>query len=76
MDPTRLAEIYAEARRHTAADVMTREVICVEEKEHVGHAAWLMAQRGLKHVPVLSDGALAGTITRADLIRMLAREGS
>lgn len=66
MDPTRLAEIYAEARRHTAADVMTREVIYVKEEEHVGHAAWLMAQRDLKHVPVLRNGALAGIITCAN----------
>ncbi len=75
VDPARLAEIYAEAHRHTAADVMTREVICVDVEDEIGHVAWLMAQRDLKHVPVLREGKLAGMLTRADVIRMLAREG-
>lgn len=75
VDPARLAEIYAEAHRHTAADIMTREVICVDVEDEIGHVAWLMAQRDLKHVPVLQEGKLAGMLTRADVIRMLAREG-
>jgi CBS domain-containing protein len=33
-----------------------------------------MAQRDLKRVPVLCDGMLVGIITRADLIRLLARK--
>ncbi|MBU4225850.1 MAG: CBS domain-containing protein [Chloroflexi bacterium] len=74
VDPARLAEIYEGARHHTAADVMTREVICVDVEDDVGHVAWLMAQRNLKRVPVLREGVLAGIITRADIIGMLARK--
>ena len=74
VDPTRLAEIYEGARHHTAADVMTREVICVDVEEDVGQVAWRMAQRNLKRVPVLREGVLAGIITRADIIGMLARK--
>lgn len=76
VDPARLAEIYAEAHRHTAADVMTCEVICVDVEDEIGHVAWLMAQRDLKHLPVLQGGKLAGMLTRADVIRMLARGAS
>jgi CBS-domain-containing membrane protein len=76
VDPARLAEIYAEAHRHMAADVMTREVVCVDVEDEIGHVAWLMAQRDLKHMPVLREGKLAGMITRADVIRMLAQGAS
>lgn len=74
VDPDRLTEIYEEARHHNAADVMTRQVICVDADDTVGHAAWLMAQNGLKRIPVLQDGVLTGIITRADVIRLLARD--
>jgi len=74
VDPARLAEIYEGARQHTAADVMTREVICVDAEDDVGHVAWLMAQRNLNRVPVFARCVLVGIITRADIIRLLARE--
>lgn len=74
VDPDRLTEIYEDARHHTAADVLTSDVVCVDVDDTVGHAAWLMAQRNIKRVPVLQNGALAGIITRADIIRLLARE--
>jgi CBS-domain-containing membrane protein len=76
VDPDKLAEIYVEAHHHTAADVMTQEVVCVKVDDEVGHIAWLMAERNLKRVPVLQDGILVGMITRADMIRMLARRES
>lgn len=74
VDSDRLAEIYEEARHHTAADVMTSDVVCVDVEDTMSHVAWLMAQRNIKRVPVLRDGVLAGIITRSDIIRLLARE--
>ncbi len=74
VDPEQLAEIYEDARHHTAADVMTSDVVCVDVEEPVGRVAWLMAQRNIKRVPVLQDGVLVGIITRADIIRRLARD--
>lgn len=74
VDPDRLTEIYEGARHHTAADVMTTEVVCVDVEDTVGHAAWLMAQRNIKRIPVLENGKLAGIISRADIIRLLARD--
>jgi CBS domain-containing protein len=72
VDPDRLTEIYEGARHHTAADVMTTEVICVDVNDTIGHVAWLMAQRNIKRVPVLQDGVLVGMITRSDIVRLLA----
>lgn len=74
VDPDRLAEIYEGARHHTAADVMTTNMVCVDVDDAVGHAALLMAQRNIKRIPVLRDGRLVGIITRTDIIRLLARE--
>lgn len=74
VDPDRLAEIYEGARHHTAADVMTTNVVCVDVDDTVGHAALLMAQRNIKRIPVLQDGILVGIITRTDIIRLLARD--
>jgi CBS domain-containing protein len=74
VDPDRLTEIYESAHHHTAADVMTTEVVCVDVEDTVGHVAWLMAQRNIKRIPVLKNGKLAGIISRADIIRLLARD--
>ncbi|GJQ34982.1 MAG: membrane protein [Anaerolineaceae bacterium] len=74
VDPDRLAEIYEGARHHTAADVMTTNVVCVDVDDTVGHAALLMVQRNIKRIPVLQDGMLVGIITRTDIIRLLARD--
>lgn len=72
VDPSRLMEIYENAHRHTAADVMTKAVITVDANEDVVQVARIMAQRNLKRIPVLRDGKLVGIISRADLIRLLA----
>lgn len=73
VDPAWLAEIYEGARRHTAADVMTREVVCMDVEDDIGQVARRMTQSNLKRVLVLRDGVLAGIITRADIIRMLVQ---
>ena len=74
VDPSQLAEIYRTARHYTAADVMTELVICVDAESDIGYIAWLMSQRNLKRVPVVSGDVLVGVISRADMIKMLARE--
>lgn len=74
VDPDQLTEIYEGARHHTAADVMTTQAVSVEADDTIGHAAWLMAQHNINRVPVLRNGVLAGIVTRADIIRLLARD--
>lgn len=72
VDPRQLAQVYDNARHHTAADIMTRDVVCVEHDEPVGHVAWFMMQWGVERVPVVRAERLVGLISRVDLIRMLA----
>ncbi len=71
-DSQQVDEIYAAARRHTAADVMTPGVMCVEADDDVGKVTLLMVQQNLHRVPVVCRGKLVGIISRIDLIRMLA----
>src|SRR5690606_22945333 len=56
-----------------AKDVMTRPVVSVTEDLHIAEVARLFGSRRIKRVPVLRDGRLVGIVSRADLIRSLAR---
>jgi CBS domain-containing protein len=73
--PDRAAEIYANARRNTARDVMSFEFVCVDVNASVGYITQLMVERNLHRVLVTRNERLAGIITRLDLIRMLANSG-
>jgi CBS domain-containing protein len=56
-----------------AADVMTRDVTAVEERDTVARIARLMLEGGVRHLPVLRDGHVVGMVSRHDLLRVLAR---
>ena len=73
--PDQAAEIYANARRNTARDVMSFEFVCVEASASVGYVTQLMVERNLHRVLVTRNDRLEGIITRLDLIRMLADSG-
>jgi CBS domain-containing protein len=74
VDPAHLAEIYEDASHHTAADVMTEDVIFVDPEETIGHAALLLFKHDFKTLPVVEGGRLVGLISRVDFIRFLAGE--
>lgn len=53
----------------TAADVMTPELVTVNDDDALAHAVQRMVQRGLKRLPVLdSRGRLAGMLSRLDVL--------
>ena len=55
---------------HTAEAIMTTSVISVQPDDKVRQAAVLMAQHGLKRLPVTdTDGRLVGLISRVDVLR-------
>jgi CBS domain-containing protein len=57
----------------TAADVMTPDPVTVPESASLPEAAELMARRRLKRLPVVdASGALAGVVSRLDLLRTVA----
>jgi CBS domain-containing protein len=73
--PEQLPELYEEALHLTAADVMTTDVTYVDVEDTLGHVARLMVKSGLKRLPVLRDGKLAGMMTRAGIVGRLVRRG-
>lgn len=53
-------------------DVMTTDVITVEEDTDLGVCVQRMLQAGVKRVPVVRAGAVVGIISRHDVMRVLA----
>ncbi|WP_240048357.1 CBS domain-containing protein [Crenalkalicoccus roseus] len=72
-DPTPMIRRYAKAHGATARDVMTKELVCVEEDTPAERIAALMERHNIRRVPVLREGRLAGMVSRADLLRALLR---
>ena len=57
-----------------ARDVMTLEVRTVAPGDGVGVLVQLLADGGVQAAPVVSNGQLAGIVTRSDLLAVLARQ--
>jgi CBS domain-containing protein len=57
----------------TAGEAMTTPPLTIEGRETLEAAATLMSARDINRLPVVDDRGLAGIVTRADLVRALAR---
>jgi CBS domain-containing protein len=62
---------YIKAHGWCAGDVMTRQLVTVEEAATVADVARLMRKHGVKCLPVTRGGKLAGIVSRSDLLRVL-----
>jgi len=71
-DGERLAREYRKAMGTTAAEVMTRSVICVSPDLPIEAAAVILDERRIRRLPVVRDGRLVGIVSRGDLIKALA----
>jgi CBS domain-containing protein len=67
----RQAERYARTYGKEARDVMTADLVTVDEDATAEHCAHLMEEHGVKRLPVLRDGKLVGVVSRADLLLAL-----
>jgi CBS domain-containing protein len=72
-NPTPLARRYAKAHGATAREVMSAELVAVEEATPVDEVAQLMEKHAIRRVPVLREGRMVGLVSRADLLRALLR---
>lgn len=68
-DSRKLAERFAKAHGAKAEDVMTRDLVTVDEEAGADDIARLMEKHQIRRVPVLRDGRLVGIVSRADLLR-------
>jgi len=57
-------------RGKVAREIMSRDVISVNEDTPAESVAQILTERRVRRVPVLRDGRLVGIISRADLIRL------
>jgi CBS domain-containing protein len=73
MGPGRIAGEYVRTHGRKVGEVMTRELISVAEDTPLDEIVELMERRRIKRVPVLAGDALVGMVSRADLLRALAR---
>ena len=55
------------------ADIMTPELIFVDEETPVGDIAMLLVERKIKRVPVMRTGKLVGIVCRADIVNAVAQ---
>ena len=70
--PGRLAEDYARTHGRKVGEIMTREVVTVGPEALLEEAAALMEEKGVRRLPVVSEGKLVGILARADFMRALA----
>lgn len=68
------ADIISKVTREglTVADLMSREVITVDEEMSASDIAALLTERRIKRVPVVREGKLSGIVSRGDIVRAVA----
>jgi CBS domain-containing protein len=71
--PGRLASEYVRTHGRKIDDLMTREPISVAPEAPLDEIVKLMERHRIKRVPVIEGDKLVGIVSRADLLRALAR---
>lgn len=69
--PQEQAFSYIKSHGGHARDVMTRDLVTVEETASLEEIAETLEKHHIKRVPVLREGVLVGIVSRADLLRGL-----
>ena len=72
--PGREAGDYARSHARQVGEVMTVPIVSVTPDTDLAEVVALMESRRIKRIPVLENGRIAGIVTRADLLRALARQ--
>lgn len=66
------AQDFIKANASKVADIMTHEVVTVSPDAPLAEIARLLEKNAIKRVPVVSNGKLAGIVSRANLVQALA----
>jgi CBS domain-containing protein len=64
---------YLRQDRRRAADLMTKEVVTATGDTPVDRIADILQSHRVKRVPIVKDGKVVGVVSRADVIRAMAR---
>ena len=72
--PSSVAADYVTTHSRHVSGVMTHHPVFVAPDTELEEVAELMLRKHLKRLPVLRGGVLVGVVSRADLLRLLARK--
>lgn len=72
VERTDLAQDFVKSHGTTAGDIMTKDVIVVEEDTPIDEIAEILERNQIKRVPVVRDGCLVGLVSRANIVQQLA----
>ena len=72
LSSSRDAEDYVKSHGLVVADVMTTNVVSVDDTTPLSEVASILETRRIKRVPVLRAGQLVGIVSRANLVQALA----
>ncbi len=73
---TRVILAHRDPASTSLEDVMSTDVICVEETTSTTAAMALMTERRIRHLPVVSEGKVVGLVSIGDLVRQQASKQS
>ena len=63
---------YSKSHGMHAHDIMTRDVVTVEESTPLAEVANILESKRIKRVPVMRDGVLVGIVSRANIVQAIA----
>ncbi len=69
------ADIISKVDREglTVRDIMSTEIIAVDEETPVNEIASMLTERRIKRVPVVCQGKVVGIVSRADIVHAVAQ---
>lgn len=73
-DPSEVEEELKKILATKAGELMTPEVITIHPDSSVSDLATLIEEEHINPIPVVKDDKLVGIVSRADIVRLLARE--
>jgi CBS domain-containing protein len=76
-DYARKVVLHGHTSRDTiAAEIMTRDVVCISADKRVEEAMAMMTVKRIRHLPVMDDGRLIGVVSIGDVGRaIIANQG-
>jgi CBS domain-containing protein len=70
--PEKRAAAYVKAHGLKATDVMTKDVVTIDEHETLDRIAMVFEKHGIKRAPIVREGKVIGIVSRANLLQGLA----